>query len=73
VRCGVRETGASGSMRKSVRGFLFSPSCWRLLTSGQAARTAQPLRGLDATVTKVEHAASASLRDCPPGPTPSTR
>src|SRR4026209_3022027 len=27
----------------------------------------QPLPGLDVTVTKVERAATASLRDCPPG------
>jgi hypothetical protein len=38
-----------------------------VVVSGQAAGTVQPLPGLDATVTKVEHAASASLRDCPPG------
>jgi hypothetical protein len=38
-----------------------------VVASGQAASKAQPLPGLDATVTKVEHAASASLRDCPPG------
>ena len=37
------------------------------VASGQAASKAQPLPGLDATVTKVERAASASLRDCPPG------
>ena len=35
--------------------------------SGQAVSTAQPLPGFDATVTKVERAATASLRDCPPG------
>ena len=35
--------------------------------AGQAASHAQPLPGLDATVTKVERAATASLRDCPPG------
>ena len=35
--------------------------------AGQAASKAQPLPGLDATVTKVERAATASLRDCPPG------
>jgi hypothetical protein len=33
----------------------------------QAASNVQPLPGLEASVTKVEHAASASLRDCPPG------
>ena len=38
-----------------------------VVAAGQAASNAQPLPGLDATVTKVEHAASASLRDCPPG------
>src|SRR6478735_9941112 len=38
-----------------------------VVASGQAASKAQPLPGLDATVTKVERAASASLRDCPPG------
>ena len=37
------------------------------MAAGQAASKAQPLPGLDATVTKVERAASASLRDCPPG------
>ena len=34
--------------------------------SGQTAGK-QPLPGLDVTVTKVERAATASLRDCPPG------
>ena len=38
-----------------------------VVASGQAAGKAQPLPGLEATVTKVERAASASLRDCPPG------
>jgi hypothetical protein len=38
-----------------------------VVASGQAASKGQPLPGLDATVTKVERAASASLRDCPPG------
>jgi hypothetical protein len=38
-----------------------------VVASGQAAGKAQPVPGLDATVTKVERAASASLRDCPPG------
>src|SRR5436190_18650675 len=53
-------------MKKAFAGF----SCAVLLAvvaSGQAASKAQRLPGLDATVTKVEHAASASLRDCPPG------
>jgi hypothetical protein len=38
-----------------------------VVASGQTAGQAQPLPGLDATVTKVERAATASLRDCPPG------
>lgn len=38
-----------------------------VLAAGQTAGKVQPLPGLDATVTKVERAASASLRDCPPG------
>src|SRR5258706_2421873 len=38
-----------------------------VVAAGKTANMAQPLPGLDATVTKVEHAASASLRDCPPG------
>lgn len=35
--------------------------------SGQATGQTEPLPGLGATVTKVERAATASLRDCPPG------
>ena len=53
-------------MKKGFAGF----ACAVLLAvvaSGQAASKGQPLPGLDATVTKVERAASASLRDCPPG------
>ena len=38
-----------------------------VVASGQAAATVQPLPGLDARATKVERAATASLRDCPPG------
>ena len=38
-----------------------------VVASGQAVSNAQPLPGFDATVTKVERAATASLRDCPPG------
>src|SRR4051812_12340264 len=38
-----------------------------VVASGPAAGKAQPLPGLDATVTKVERADKASLRDCPPG------
>ena len=37
-----------------------------VVASGQTAGK-QPLPGLDVTVTKVERAANASLRDCPPG------
>jgi hypothetical protein len=49
--------------------FLLGVLCGALLAvvaSGQTAGT-QPLPGLDVTVTKVERAATASLRDCPPG------
>jgi len=49
--------------------FLLGILCGALLAvvaSGQTAGT-QPLPGLDVTVTKVERAATASLRDCPPG------
>ena len=38
-----------------------------VVASGQGGSKAQPLPGLDATVTKVERSGSASLRDCPPG------
>src|SRR5260370_7397095 len=38
-----------------------------VLGLGQAAGPSQNYQGLDMTVTKVERAASASLRDCPPG------
>ncbi len=48
-------------MRIAIAGLL------AVVAAGQAASKAQPLPGLDATVTNVEHAASASLRDCPPG------
>ncbi len=37
-----------------------------VVASGQTAGK-QPLPGLDVSVTKVERAATASLRDCPPG------
>ena len=42
-----------------------------LLAVAAAGQTAgkQPLPGLDVTVTKVERAATASLRDCPPART----
>ena len=38
-----------------------------VVASGQTAGKSQPLPGLDVTVTKVERAPTASLRDCPPG------
>jgi hypothetical protein len=43
--------------------------CSGLLAVVAAGQTAgkQPVPGLDVTVTKVERAATASLRDCPPG------
>src|SRR6476646_5408521 len=53
-------------MRKAFAGF-FVATLLAVVTFGQAASKGQPLPGLDATVTKVERAASASLRDCPPG------
>ncbi len=52
--------------RRLLNGFCVS-ALLAVVVSGQAASKAQPLPGLDATVTKVEHAATASLRDCPPG------
>jgi hypothetical protein len=49
---------------------LFAGTCvagvLAVVASGQTAGS-QPLPGLDVTVTKVERAGSASLRDCPPG------
>ena len=53
-------------MKKAFAGFSFA-GLLAVMASGQAASKGQPLPGLDATVTKVERAASASLRDCPPG------
>jgi hypothetical protein len=53
-------------MRKAFAGF-FVAGLLAVVAFGQAASKGQPLPGLDATVTKVERAASASLRDCPPG------
>ena len=53
-------------MKALFAGFSFAVLL-AVVAAGQAASKAQPLPGLDATVTKVEHAASASLRDCPPG------
>src|SRR6476659_1891991 len=53
-------------MRQALAGISIA-ALLAVVASGQAASKAQPLPGLDATVTKVERAASASLRDCPPG------
>src|SRR5215217_2562022 len=52
-------------MNNLLNGFGFA-GLLAVVASGQTAGT-QPLPGLDVTVTKVERAASASLRDCPPG------
>src|SRR3954470_15708367 len=49
-----------------LAGVLF-PVLLGVVASGQSASKGQPLPGLDIKVTKVERAASASLRDCPPG------
>jgi hypothetical protein len=38
-----------------------------VVAAGQTAGRPQTFQGLEMTVTKVERAASASLRDCPPG------
>ena len=38
-----------------------------VVATGQAASKMQALPGLDVTVTKIERAPTASLRDCPPG------
>ena len=53
-------------MKKTLAGFCVS-ALLAVVAAGQAGSKAQPLPGLDATVTKVEHAGTASLRDCPPG------
>ena len=53
-------------MKRAIAGFCFS-ALLAVVASGQAGSQGQPLPGLDATVTKVERAATASLRDCPPG------
>jgi hypothetical protein len=49
-----------------LAGFCFS-GVLAVVAAGQGASKAQPLPGLEATVTKVERAATSSLRDCPPG------
>jgi hypothetical protein len=56
-----------GLMVKTLLAGFSSAVLLAAVASGQAAGRAQPVPGLDATVTKVERAASASLRDCPPG------
>jgi hypothetical protein len=53
-------------MKKAFAGFSIA-ALLAVVASGQTASKAQPLPGLDATVVKVERAATASLRDCPPG------
>jgi hypothetical protein len=53
-------------MKNAFAGLFFA-GLLAVVAFGQAASKGQPLPGLDATVTKVERAASASLRDCPPG------
>jgi hypothetical protein len=51
---------------KLIVGFCLS-GLLAVVASGQTAGKSQPLPGLDVTVTKVERAPTASLRDCPPG------
>ena len=53
-------------MTNALAGFSIA-ALLAVVASGQAASKAQPLPGLDATVTRVERAATAALRDCPPG------
>ena len=53
-------------MTKHLIAGILGSALLAVVASGQAAGT-QPLPGLDVTVTKVERAATASLRDCPPG------
>ena len=53
-------------MKSALAGFSFAVLL-AVVAAGQAASKAQPMPGLDATVVKVERAATASLRDCPPG------
>jgi len=53
-------------MRNSVFAGVCVAGLLAVVASGQTAAS-QPLPGLDVTVTKVERAATASLRDCPPG------
>ena len=53
-------------MRRAFAGLSIA-ALLAVVASGQAASKAEPLPGLQASVTKVEHAGTASLRDCPPG------
>jgi hypothetical protein len=53
-------------MRTAIAGVSIA-ALLAVVAAGQGAGNVQPLPGLDATVVKVERAASASLRDCPPG------
>jgi hypothetical protein len=53
-------------MTKALAGFSVAVLL-AVVAAGQTFSKAQPVAGLDATVTKVERAATASLRDCPPG------
>ena len=53
-------------MKTTLAGFSVA-ALLAVVASGQTAGKAQPVPGLDATVTKVERADKASLRDCPPG------
>src|SRR3954453_9670178 len=54
-------------MVKTILAGLSFAGLLAVVASGQAASKAQPLPGLDIAVTKVERAANASLKDCPPG------
>ena len=49
-----------------VKGFVAS-LLLAVVVAGQTATPSQNFQGLQMTVTKVERATSASLRDCPPG------
>jgi hypothetical protein len=52
-------------MTKTVASGIAAASLCAVALSAQGGK--QPLPGLDVTVTKIERAATASLRDCPPG------
>jgi len=68
IDCGLKSVGKDDQvMRNRVFSGLCAASLLAVVASGQTASTLQPLPGLDVTVSKVERAASASLRDCPPG------